>query len=107
MLIALAMLLAPAITRAGEALAHVPDHHGKMMTSGHCKTLPAPVDTGSSNHGKTAGKNCCISMCKAIAVEPVPPTAGKVTQRISPVFLAPTFHRLSLSELATPPPRFS
>jgi len=107
MLIALAMLLAPAITRVGEALAAVPDHHGQMMTSGHCKILPAPVDTGSSDHDKSAGKNCCISMCMAVAVEPVPPIADKIAQRTPPVFLTPTFHRLSPAELATPPPRFS
>lgn len=41
MLVAVAVLFAPALTRAGEAFAAVPDHHMQTMESGHCKSMPS------------------------------------------------------------------
>jgi len=101
LLVALAVLFAPAITRAGEAMAAVPDHHAQMMESGHCKAPPSKSD----HHGKTDGKSCCVSMCMAVAVAPVTPTTETV-QRIAPAtFAVATIHLPYLGELATPPPR--
>lgn len=100
--VALAVLFAPAFTRAGEAFAAVPDHHAQMMEAGHCQP-PA----GSPEHGKAPAKSCCISMFMAVAITPAAPPEEKPVQSARPVRRAASFHVNSPIELATPPPRLS
>ena len=108
MFVAVAVLFAPALTRAGEAFAAVPDHYAQMMQSGHCKTAPfhSGDDDKSSDHNK-AGMTCCISMCMAVAVTPPTPAASVVMLAASPTFpLTHQYHGL-ITEIATPPPRLA
>jgi hypothetical protein len=103
LLVAVAVLFAPAITREGEAMAAVPDHHAQMMDSGHCKSPPSKSD----HHGKSDGKSCCISMCMGVAVAPATPMTETVQQVAPTTFTVATIHLPYLGELATPPPRIA
>jgi hypothetical protein len=100
-LIALAVLLAPAFTRAGQAFAAVPDHHMQMMESGRC-SMPAG-DT--ADHDKAPAKNCCMSMCMAVAIAPPVPPAHEEVRRAPAEPGVRTFHVGLPAEIATPPPR--
>ena len=108
MLVAVAVLFAPTVTRAAEAFAAVPDHHAQMMQSGHCKTAPSHSgDNDKSPSHDKAGKTCCISMCMAVAVTPPTPAASVVMLAASPTFpLTHQYHGL-ITEIATPPPRLA
>ena len=110
--VAIAVLFAPSMTRAGEALAAVPGHQMQMMESGHCKSLPLADDPDpsakhqkSGSHDKAAGKTCCIAMCMAVA--PLPPTSehAEMAHTTRPAF--PLLHQYHgrITEIATPPPR--
>jgi hypothetical protein len=99
--VALAVLLAPAFTRAGVVLAAAPDHHAQMMEAGHCTMPPA----SSADHDKGVGDDCCISMCMAAAITPAAPVPEEVARPAQPVFALPTFLLAYLGEIATPPPR--
>lgn len=109
MLVAVAVLFAPALTRAGEAFAAVPDHHVQMLQSGHCKTAPSHSGDGdkSSDHDKSAGMNCCISMCMAVAV--APPARPQAAALHGPAATFPLAHQYHgcIAEIATPPPRLA
>lgn len=102
-LVALSMLFAPAVARAGEQTVAASHHELASMDSGHCQMPPSR----SSDHEKMAGKSCCISMCMAVAVQPSAPTTEKLAQAASPSFVIPAFLVGSPGELATPPPRHS
>jgi hypothetical protein len=102
-LVALAVLFAPAFTRAGEAFAAVPDHHAQMMEAGHCHTPPS----GSGGDDKAPAKSCCISMCMGIAITPTAPVNDGHLKPEPAVFAVPTLHLSYLGEIATPPPRRS
>lgn len=106
-LLAIAVLFAPAVARAGEALAAVPDHHAQMMQSGHCKVAPSSSDDGKSSKSEKAGMTCCISMCMAVAVT-LPALAEAITAHAeTPTFpLTHQYHGL-IAEIATPPPRLA
>lgn len=109
MLVAVAVLFAPALTRAGEAFAAVPDQHAQMMASGHCKAAPshASESNESSDQDKAGARNCCISMCTAVAVAPAaPPKAVAVHGAVA---LFPLIHQYHgcIAEIATPPPRLA
>ena len=107
--VAVAVLFAPALTRAGEAFAAVPDHHLQMMESGHCKSAPSPVadPDGSSDQDKVVGQSCCISMCMAVAVGPPAPPAARALHGAAAIFpLAHQYHDC-IAEIATPPPRLA
>jgi hypothetical protein len=53
------------------------------------------------------GKNCCISMCTAVAIPPsAPAETAEVRQQIAQFVPPKTYHGL-LTEIATPPPRHS
>ena len=105
-LVAVAVLFAPAVTGMSAALAAVPDHHMQMMSTGHCKAM-APGDTSDQSSGKDskAGKPCCMAMCIAVAASPAeieasPPLVG--------VAIVPTLQSFLIgvpAEIATPPPR--
>ena len=98
-LIALAVLIAPAMTRVGEAYAAVPDHHAQMMMKGHCESPP------DGDQDKKAEKSCCFQMCMALAAElgeppaPRPLLAGTNTPTLQ------SFPVGAPAEIATPPPR--
>ena len=108
-LVAVAVLFAPALTRAGEAFAAVPDHHMQMMESGHCKSMPSYADDDGKppDEDKAAGKSCCISMCMAVAIEPPAAPQSEVLHEAAATF--PLIHRYhgNIAEIATPPPRFA
>ena len=100
-LVALAVLLAPGVT--GAAMAASPDHQMHMMQTGHCN-MPM---SGKSDHDKMSGKNCCISMCMAVAIAPpAPADVQPLSAQITQFGLAKTYHG-TLAEIATPPPRLA
>ena len=106
-LVALAVLFAPALTSAGAAYAAVPEHQMQMMDAGHCTSAPSGNHGKSGTHDKSMTKSCCIAMCMALAVAPSAPVESRMPQRIVTVFPAPSF-RLGLpAEIATPPPRLA
>ena len=107
-LVAMAVLFAPAMARAGEAFAAVPDHHAQMMQSGHCKSAPSHSGDGeSSDRDKTAGMTCCISMCMAVAVTPAaPPQAVRLHEAAATFPVTDQYHGC-IAEIATPPPRLA
>lgn len=99
MFVALAVLIAPAISR-GEALAAVPNHDMQMMETGHCRS-PASHETGHHQ----GDMSCCLAMCVGVAVAVVAPAEAAVV-RVTPASIPlPALHRPFLGELATPPPR--
>ena len=102
-LVALAVLLAPAFTRAGEAYASVPDHHAQMMQSGECH---AP-DTGVPDEDRDDApvKNCCISMCMAVAMMPPAPRQEGLLKPEPAASAVPALQVSHLADIATPPPR--
>src|SRR5579872_1972709 len=101
--LALAVLLAPATTRAAVAFGGLADHQMQMMEAGHCQLPPS----GSADHDKNAGKSCCISISVGLAAalgtrlteSPAPSTPAAGAPRAF-VFGHP-------SELPTPPPKLS
>jgi hypothetical protein len=102
--IALAVLLAPAFGRAGEAFAAVPgDRHMEKAEGGHCQSPPADP----AEHGKAAKTSCCVSMCIGVAVTP-PPFVKSIVAAGGPVtFGIASLHLGYLGEIATPPPKFA
>ena len=102
-LIALAVLFAPAFGRVGEASAAAPDHHAQMMESGHCQSMPSDSD----GHDKAPEKSCCISMCMGVAVTPPASVRGLAPAPAAAVPAITTLHLAYLGEIATPPPKFA
>ena len=101
-LFALAVLFAPAFSRFDAAYAAVPNHRAQLMDSGHCQMPPSQ----SGDHDKAA-KDCCISMCMAVAIAPAVPAQQSDLKPVPAVFAVPTIHLPYLGEIATPPPRAS
>ena len=102
MLIALAVLFAPAFGREGEAAAAVPDHHMQMAEGGHCQS----PQSGSEKHDKAPQKSCCVSMCMGAAVTPAG-DFGSLGPAATPAASGVAALHLSyLGEIATPPPKF-
>jgi len=109
MFVAVAVLFAPALTRAGEAFAAVPDHHAQMMESGHCKAPPshsADPDR-QSDQDKAAGQSCCISMCMAVAAAPPEPAESAAMHGSAATFPLTRQYHGCVAEIATPPPRLA
>ena len=100
-LVALAVLVAPAFTGAGEALAATPDHHAQVMEEGHCQMPPA----NSDDHDKAPIKSCCVAMCLAVAITPDVSSAVVAPALAAAYFAAPGSWHGYLGEIATPPPR--
>jgi hypothetical protein len=98
LVLALAVLLAPGV--AGAAMAASPHHAMPMMEAGHCQSAPS-----STGDRKTAGNNCCIALCMAVAVAPSTPAATSPQRRQIAQFATPAAYRGTLFEIATPPPR--
>ena len=99
--VALAVLFAPAVARAGGPFAAAPGHAQMMEQTGHCQMPPE----GSAGHDKAPVKSCCIWMCTAVAAEPAAPVGGGLMPRAPAVLAIPTLHIAYLGEIATPPPR--
>ncbi len=97
--VALAVLIAPSVTYAAMPMA-MGSHNGmQMMEMGHCEAPPSKTD------GKAPVKTCCISMCMAVAIAPLTPTATVQPSHATTYFAAlPSWHGY-LGEIATPPPR--
>jgi hypothetical protein len=100
-LVAFAVLLAPAFTRAGQASAAMPDHHTQMMESGHCESPSSDKDQSK----KPAQKSCCASMCLGVAIAPPSPLHVSKLPPTPAVSFIPPLHLAYLGEMATPPPR--
>ena len=100
-LVALAVLFAPAMTATGKAFAAMPDHHAQMMEPGHCQMPPS--DT--VDHDEAAAKTCCISMCMAFAIPPSDPSPLEAILTAPAVYSERTFQLGLPAEIATPPPR--
>lgn len=100
-LVALALLFAPAFTDAGEAFAATPDHHARMMEAGHCQ-MPS---SNSGDHNKAPIKSCCVAMCMAVAIAPDVRAAVVAQAPATAYFAAPGSWHGYLGEIATPPPR--
>lgn len=100
-LVALAVLFAPSVTST--AMASAPDHQMQMMQAGHCE-MPM---SGKSGHDKMDGKNCCISMCMAVAINPSAPPAEHALAHVQATFPTPKSYLGHLTEIATPPPRLA
>ena len=109
--VAIAVLFAPSMTRAGEALAAVPGHQMQMMDSGHCKSPPSTdnPDTAkhqkSSTHDKAKDKSCCMAMCMAVALSPPAGEPGDTVHAALPTYALPSQYHGRITEIATPPPR--
>lgn len=99
-LVAVAVLLAPAFTRAGEAFAALPVHHMQMTESGHCTSPPSDQDDRAS-------QSCCIAVCAALAVAPFTPAQSEPPRQIQAATFVPSAHVAYLREIATPPPRLA
>ena len=98
MVVALAVLFAPAIGR-GDALAAVPNHDMRMMQTGHCHS-----PTSRKSHHQH-DMNCCTAMSAGVA-----PTLDRAVDefldQVAPSPVPPAAaDRPFLAELATPPPR--
>lgn len=100
-LIALAVLVAPAVTRASDAFAAVPDHHAQMLKTGHC----GDVAPGSNGEEGTSAKICCKSMCTAVAFALATTLSDEDVLHSPDVFTERTFLMGLPAEIATPPPR--
>jgi hypothetical protein len=106
MLVAVAVLFAPALSRAGEAFATVPDHHAQMMESGHCNSAPSP--SGGGDESDEAGaKTCCMSVCLGVATAPAAAPEKVSLHGPAPSFALTNQYRGRIAEIATPPPKFA
>lgn len=103
LLLALAVLIAPAPSVMGAAMAASPDHHAQMAPDDHCATVPA----NSGAKDEAPAKNCCVATCAAVAVAPSG-SIGEIKSLVAPaVFPIATRPLGYLGEIATPPPRRS
>jgi hypothetical protein len=100
-LLAVAVMFAPAFTTVAMASAAVPDHHAQMMDKGHCDK-----PTGEDQN-KPADMSCCGAMCMAVAVTPGSIAFGKPPHGEVPAESLSAFQTGIPAELATPPPRAS
>lgn len=100
MLVAFAVLFAPAFTSAGMAGAAVPDHHAQKMDKRHCDAA------GDEDQDEPSGKMaCCGAICMAVAVTPATVSVVKHVPGDVPVARLHAFQTGTPAELATPPPR--
>ena len=98
-LVAIAVLFAPALTNAGTAYAAVPDHHAQMMEKGHCD----PATEQERDKSETLAY--CDAMCMAVAVTPPASRVAKPLIGSLPVAGLHEFQTGIPAEIATPPPR--
>lgn len=98
-LLALAILLAPAVAPLGMAFASTSSPM-QMQQGGHCQVEPViPTD-----HDKS-GKTCCIRAGLAVTIEASAPLRDRPLQSPPLAFPVKCFWIGFLGEIATPPPR--
>lgn len=103
-IVMVAVLFASALSGTAAASAATMNHDMQMMESGHCQAPPSH----KSDHDKSAGKSCCISMCMAaVAVAPVVPGEAMVLHDSMTAFPVLKHYHGLLAEIATPPPRLA
>ena len=100
-LVAIAVLFAPAFTGASTAIAAVPDHHAQMMENGHCD----PAIGMDQDQDQPADMACCGDICMAVAVTPSSPQMVKPLVGSVPAVGLHDFQTGIPAEIATPPPR--
>lgn len=102
-LIALAVLVAPAFSRLGEASAALPDnHHMQMVQVGHCQSSePVPDE-----HEQAPTNSCCLSMCMGVAVASPNGVQATNPAPAPATYAIRSLHLSYLGEIATPPPKF-
>lgn len=100
-LVALAVLVAPAVGGLAAAHASVADHSMQMMEARHCNSSP------SDHHDKADGKSCCIASFIGVAIAGPAPRDEAPLAAVSPESALPALHGPYLGEIATPPPRHS
>ena len=101
-MIALAVLLAPAFTRLGETKAALPaDHHAQMVEGNHCQSPESNPDDG----GQAPAESCCVSTCMGVAVAPDAAAAASHPAPARAAFAVRSLHLNYLGEIATPPPK--
>lgn len=100
-LVACALLLAPAFGRTAAAVAATAGHAQMMDQAGHCQMPPS----GSADHHKMDGKSCCVWMCVAVPADMETPLHDDLAQGSAHVAAFAGFHIGYLGEIATPPPR--
>lgn len=105
MLIAVAVLFAPAFTGAAMASAaatddraQMADHHGQATEKGHCDPAEGEDQGGPD-------MTCCGAMCMALAVTPAATPLAKPLVGNVAVAALQAFGTGVPAELATPPPR--
>lgn len=108
MLVAVAVLFAPALTRGGEAFAAIPDHHVQMMESGHCNSAPSHSggDEESPGSDEAGTKTCCMSISLGVATAPAAAPDKVSLHGPAPSFALTNQYRGRIAEIATPPPKF-
>ena len=103
-LLAVAMSFAPLAMAGDRAMAAAPAHHAQMgadtTSAGHCADQPQP-DLPTQEKGKP----CCAPGCMAAATLPTMMAEPLVLPKPQLRPSAEQFHRGTLSEIATPPPR--
>jgi hypothetical protein len=99
-LVAVAVVFAPAFMSVGMAQAAVPDHHAQMTEKGHCD--PANDEDQNKPAGTMA---CCGAMCMAVAVTASTMALAEPLLGSLPVARLHAFRTGVPAELATPPPR--
>ena len=97
----IAVLFASAFSGVAAVSAATPMHDMEMMEMGHCSSPP------SSHDGKGMTKQCCISMCMAVAIAPSAPDEMPTAARAVATFSLQKSPVGYLGEIATPPPRRS
>lgn len=98
-MVAVAVLFAPAFASVGMASAAVPPDQAEMMEKGHCESA------GGEQPDEPADMSCCGAMCMAVAVTPSGIALAKPLNTSVPVAKLHSFQTGSPAELATPPPR--
>jgi hypothetical protein len=102
LLVALAVLLGPAFSRAGEASAAIPSDRSAIHDVGHCQSPPA--EKGMDESGQN---DSCASMCMGVAIRTAAILAAKLHERAPATFAISSLHLSYLGEIATPPPKFN
>ena len=103
-MIALALSLAPAFSRLGEAFAALPDgHHKQMVKGGHCQ----PPENAPNEGDKAPEKSCCLSMCMGVAVACPNRVQDNYPALVPAISAVRSLHLSYLGEIATPPPKFA
>ena len=103
MLLAVAISFAPLAMAGEQAMAAAPSHHAEMDAgAAHCPDQP-----GEDQPDERDSKPCCAAGCTAAATLPEPMAQPPALPKPQLRPAAEQFHRGTLSEIATPPPRFS